>query len=326
MKRIVYIILLVSIFLMPITTFAQARYVIPGGENVGIELRSRGVVVVGFYRVNGTIPAKEAGLREGDVIRSIDNQKIGRIEDMVKALEQSEDNVSITFARNNREYRSKMTLEMNDGNAKTGLYVKDNVTGIGTLTYIDPKTKNFGVLGHEIVENKSNRIFAGDSGTIFQADVRRINKSTRGNPGGKSANFHRDNVYGEIAANTNKGIYGTFTDALPDKKKKRVANPQEVKLGEATISTVLKGNKIREYDIKIIHIDHSNDTKNILFDVVDNDLIKQTGGIVQGMSGSPILQDGMIVGAVTHVVVDEPTKGYGIFITSMIEEGNDKVD
>ena len=204
---------------------------------------------------------------------------------------------------------------------KTGMYIKDNITGIGTLTYIDPNTKLFGALGHEIIEKSTNKILDSDNGSIFNSTVTSIKSSTNGSPGEKNAKLETDDTKGTIFKNTNHGIFGNYTATLPDKKLYKVAQTKDIKLGNATILTVLKDKNIGEYDIKITKInDTSNNTKNILFEITDQELLKETGGIVQGMSGSPIIQGEYIVGAVTHVVIDNPSTGYGIFITNMLEE------
>ena len=201
------------------------------------------------------------------------------------------------------------------------MYIKDNITGIGTLTYIDPNTKLFGALGHEIIEKSTNKILDSDNGSIFNSTVTSIKSSTNGSPGEKNAKLETDDTKGTIFKNTNHGIFGNYTATLPDKKLYKVAQTKDIKLGNATILTVLKDKNIGEYDIKITKInDTSNNTKNILFEITDQELLKETGGIVQGMSGSPIIQGEYIVGAVTHVVIDNPSTGYGIFITNMLEE------
>ena len=203
---------------------------------------------------------------------------------------------------------------------KTGLYVKDSISGIGTLTYIDPNTKIYGALGHEIIESNSNSKIEVRTGTIFKSAVSSIDRSVDGTPGTKNARFYSNTVYGTITKNTEHGIYGEYDDLL-DKELVEVGDPSDLKLGKAYISTVIKDEDVDDYEITITKIDEKNDVKNIYFEITDNRLLDATGGIVQGMSGSPILQDGKIYGAVTHVVIENVKKGYGIFITTMLEEG-----
>ena len=204
---------------------------------------------------------------------------------------------------------------------KTGLYVKDSVTGIGTLTFIDPETQKFGALGHEIEEQTTGKIFEIKDGKIFETTVTGIIPSTDGSPGEKKAEYDPENVEGNVDENTTQGIFGTYTDNIQNRKTYKVAKPKEVKTGDAKILTVLDDDNIKEYSIKISEInDLKSKNKNFIFEITDSELKDKTGGIIQGMSGSPIIQGDYIIGAVTHVVVDNPLKGYGIFITNMLEE------
>ena len=204
---------------------------------------------------------------------------------------------------------------------KTGMYVKDKIVGIGTLTYIDPKTKIFGALGHEIDERTTLQKFEIKDGQIFKSNVVGVERSENGSAGEKNASYDESVVYGEIKENTESGIFGEYLDNYPDTSLLKVASSDEVKTGSAIIRTVIDDDNVEEFSINIIRIDPKNDTKNILFEITDKDLLNKTGGVVQGMSGSPIIQNNMIVGAVTHVIVNDTTKGYGIFITTMLEEG-----
>ena len=204
---------------------------------------------------------------------------------------------------------------------KTGLYVKDSITGIGTLTFIDPNTKKFGALGHEIQEQTTGKIFEIEDGTIFSSKVTGVFPSTNGSPGEKRAKYDKTDITGEVEENTTQGIFGEYTATIENSKTYNVAEPNEIKKGKAKILTVLEDDVVKEYEIEITKISKNQDTKNLSFKITDPELLEKTNGIVQGMSGSPIIQDDYIIGAVTHVVVDNPHKGYGIFITSMLEEG-----
>ena len=221
-----------------------------------------------------------------------------------------------------KEQFTNLKLSKDENNViKTGLYVKDSITGVGTLSFIDPETKIFGALGHEIIEKNSGQILEVKDGKIFNTDVTSIQKSENGNPGEKNARFYTNQVNGSIFENTKQGIFGNYIENIPNKKLYKVANPSDIKKGEAKILTVLSENDIKEYSINILRISNNEyKTKNILFEITDKNLLETTGGIIQGMSGSPIIQDNYIIGAVTHVVVDDPKKGYGIFITNMLEE------
>lgn len=315
---------LLSLFIIPSSTLAYSEYIIAGGENIGIELNSKGVIIVGTYKIGNNNPAIDANLQIGDTIVAIENSSVNNIDEMVSKINtyKEKDTINISYIRGKQEKTTKLTLYKDDtGTVKTGLYVKDSITGVGTLSFIDPNTKLFGALGHEIIEKNTGQILEVKDGKIFETDVTGIQKSENGNPGEKNARFYVDKTNGIINENTKQGVFGEYTKELPNKKLYKVANPSDVKKGEAKILTVLNDSTIKEYSINIIRISKENQkTKNILFEITDKDLLDQTGGIIQGMSGSPIIQGDYIIGAVTHVVVDDPTKGYGIFITNMLEE------
>lgn len=316
--------LLLSLFIIPSNALAYSEYIMAGGENIGIELNSKGVIVVGTYKINNNDPANDAKLQIGDTIVTIEQSEVNSIQEMVDKINTygSNDTIEVGYIRGNDLKTTNLTLyKDNNGVIKTGLYVKDSITGVGTLSFIDPKTKLFGALGHEIIEKNSGQILEVKDGKIFETDVTSIQKSENGNPGEKNARFYTDKVDGSIFENTKQGVFGNYTADLPNKKLYKVADPSEIKKGEAKILTVLTNSEIKEYSINILRISKDEQkNKNILFEITDKDLLNETGGIIQGMSGSPIIQGDFIIGAVTHVVVDDPTKGYGIFITNMLEE------
>ena len=315
------LILTLLIFSIPNNILAYSDYIIPGGENIGISINTKGVMVVGTYEINGKYPALEAGIKLGDTIIKVDDTKINSIDELVSVLSNKTGKVEMTLKRNNKEYSTELLLTEEDGIKKTGVYVKDNITGIGTLSYIDPGTNIYGALGHEVIETNTGKMLEVKDGKIVSSTVTNINRSEDGLPGSKNAELD-EQENGNISKNTDSGIFGKYTSELPNKKKYKVAKIDQIELGEAKILTVLANTEIKEYTINILKIyKKNNDNKNILFEVTDQELISKTGGIVQGMSGSPIIQGDYIIGAVTHVVVDDPKKGYGIFITNMLEEG-----
>lgn len=321
MKRLK--ILLLSLLLIPMNVLAYSDYIIPGGETLGIEINSDGIMVIGFYQIDGKFNKGDPVIKSGDYITEVNGIRVNTVDELTEIVEDNvlEEKVEVTIKRNGKEKTSELSL-IKDGEVyKTGLYVKDSITGIGTLSYIDPETKVFGALGHEIIEANTNSLVEIRSGIIFRNSITGIEKSASGVPGSKNAKFYYDTVYGKILKNTNVGIYGLYENEMPDKELYEVGNPEEIKIGDASIYTVLDGENINQYSIEITKIDETSDIKNISFVINDPELIDKTGGVVQGMSGSPIIQNDKIIGAVTHVVIDNPVTGYGIFITTMLEEG-----
>lgn len=317
------LLLLLSLFIIPFNAFAYSNYLIPGGENIGIQIESKGIMIVGVYEINKSYPAYDAGLEVGDIIIKVNNEKVNNINEMVSKINDLKPKkIEVTYKRNNKENTTTLQITEEENVFKTGLYVKDSITGIGTLSFIDPDTKIFGALGHEIIEQTTGKMLEIKNGKIFESSVTDINRSENGNPGSKNAEFDFDKINGSILENTESGIFGNYTGNLPNKQKYKVAKFEDIKLGKAKIMTVLEGDNVKEYDINLIKLDNKNEqkTKNILFEVTDQELLEKSGGIVQGMSGSTIIQGEYIIGAVTHVVVDNPAKGYGILITNMLEE------
>ena len=323
-NKLLNIFLLFSFFIIPINAFAYSNHVILGGKNVGIEVHSKGIMIVGFYQVNNSYIGKDAGLELGDKIIKVNDKEVDSIEQMIKNINNSinDNSIKLAISRNGKEFNTNLKLikEVN-GIYKTGLYVKDQITGIGTLTYIDPGTKIFGALGHEIVESSSNTKMEIKDGKIFKSSVTGANKSTRNKTGEKNATFHEDIVYGRIDENTTSGIFGTYTSDINNNNLIEVGRISDISLGEAYIRTVLSEEKVENYKINILKINENSDNKNILFEITDKKLLSKTNGVIKGMSGSPIIQNNKLIGAVTHAIVNDNNKGYGIFITTMLEEG-----
>lgn len=318
--------LLISFFtlllIIPLNIFAYSNYVIVGGETIGIEVNSKGVVVVGFYKIDNSYVAKEAGFMIGDVITKVNEKEIDDIDSMISEVGKTEEQAVFTVFRNNISKEIKLSLvEDENGILKTGLYVKDKINGVGTLTYIDPESKIFGALGHEIIESTTASKFEIKDGKIYDAKVSNIVKSKDGRAGEKNANYDRNIVTGVIDKNEISGIFGKYNSEFNTDNKLEVGQSNDIKTGEAKIRTVIEDDKVEEFTINILKLDEYSKTKNILFEITDNRLLEKTGGIIQGMSGSPIIQDNKIIGAVNYVIVNSTAKGYGIFITTMLEEG-----
>lgn len=315
------LLILLALVIMPSIVYAYSDSVIVGGQNIGIEVNTKGVIIVGTYEIGIKNPGKEAGLKSGDIITSINGKKINSIDDMVNIISSvTNHTITIGYKRDNKDLFTNLQLIKEKETYKTGLYVKDTVSGIGTLTFIDPNTKLFGALGHEITERNTGKILEIREGKIFASEVTDIEPSSNGIPGEKNAKLKKEEIVGNISENTNKGIFGTYEEEIIQETLYKVANPKDVQKGEAKILTVLNGNEVEEFTINILKVNTSDKIKNLIFEITDSDLLSKTGGIVQGMSGSPIIQGEYIIGAVTHVVVDSPNKGYGILITNMLEE------
>ena len=314
------------LFIIPLNIEAYSKYIIPGGETIGIEVNSKGVLVVGFYEVDNAYIGKDAGFEIGDIITKVNGTKVNSLEEMVEIVnDEAKDSkqLDVTITRNNKSSKLKLNMVCDEDDVcKTGLYVKDEITGVGTLTYIDPKTTIFGALGHEIIEKTTGERFEIKDGKIFKATVIDNTKSTTGSPGEKNATYDRSIIYGDIDSNEESGIFGTYEDEINTAEKIEVADIDDIKTGAALIRTVINNNEVSEYEINILNINKNSDIKNILFEITDQELLNATGGVIQGMSGSPIIQNNKIIGAVTHVIVNDTKKGYGIFITTMLEEGD----
>ena len=320
-KRKLLYFLVSFIFIIPINVLAYSKYLIPGGESIGIKVESDGVFVVGFYKVDGKSIATDAGFKIGDRIIRINDNVIHNTKDLIKNINSKDNLINLTFdvIRGNNEESITLTLKKEkDLSYKTGIYVKDSIVGIGTLSYIDPETNTFGALGHEIEDNTMGFDFTISKGDIFSSKITSITKASTIKPGEKNASINTKDIYGNIKYNLETGIFGNLTKKINSEEKIEVMNIDDVKIGKAEIITVLSNNKKEHYDIEILSINKNNKIKNFLIKVVDERLLNETGGIVKGMSGSPIIQDNKIVGAVTHTIVDNPTKGFGISIDKML--------
>lgn len=322
-NKLLIIIWIFIITIIPINVLAYSSFIIPGGENVGIEVNSKGILIVGFYEVDNKLIAKDSGFQIGDRIIKVNEEEVNSIDEMVNIVKNSNNNkVKYTVLRDDKEFNIDSIKYEENGIFKTGIYVKDTIEGIGTLTFIDPETLKFGALGHEIIEKTTSKKFEIKDGKIFNSTVIGINKSEDGKAGEKNARYDKSKVYGNIIENTTNGIFGNYTDKLPDIETIEVGSEKDIHTGDAKIRTVIDNDEIKEFNISIIKLNPDSDTKNILFEITDDELLKSTGGVVQGMSGSPIIQDNKIVGAVTHVIVNDSKKGYGIFITKMLKEAD----
>ena len=314
------VLLILSLLFLPLKIYAYSDYVVLGGKTLGIKVDTKGVMVIGFYKVNGKYNKGNPALANGDYIIKINDIEVSDVNSLSNAIEKfiGDENVDVTFIRKGIEKKTNLDLISVDGVIKTGLFVKSSIMGIGTLSYIDPNTLIYGALGHEIVESNTNERVEIKDGTIFNSFVTGIEKSVIGTPGSKIAKFNYNYEFGNVVKNTKYGIFGIYNDKIDQNNLIKIGN---AKIGSAKIKTVLNGEKEEEFNIEITKINDTSDIKNITFKIDDDRLLSLTGGVIQGMSGSPIVQNDEVVGALTHVIVDNPYSGYGIFIQKMLEEG-----
>lgn len=291
------------------------------GDPIGIKLNN-GVEVVGTFgiQIDNKIykPWEAAGLKEGDKIVYLENKSIRKSSDLLTALKQSNGQESkITYIRNNKEYISSITPVVNNGELSLGLYIKDSILGVGTLTYYVKEANIYGSLGHKITNDSFY------SGEIYEATIDDIIRPQRNKAGEKKATIENRKI-GTIVENTITGVHGNANSKinLADMELLNFETRENVHIGDAQIWTCISGDKVEKFDIKITSLENQKekDIKGISFEVVDEDLIKAAGGIVQGMSGSPIVQGNKIIGAVTHVSIANPLNAFGIYIEWMFED------
>lgn len=305
------------------TILLALTHVYIGGENIGFSLKPDGIIVSGTYDVVGNRTVynpKNSDIRIGDVISYLDDYKISAVEDVSNYLSTlTEGKVDLTIVRSGEKIQRELKLLKVGDRLKTGLYVKERLLGIGTVSYYDPSTKTYGALGHPVKDAGAD-VFELASGSIYSSTVNGVKPNGEGAVGEKVATLDQDTVLGNVTKNTDYGIVGSYVELPENAVLYEVAAPSAVKLGDAQIMTVLSGDKKEIFDIKITDLKKQSQvaTKGITFKVTDPRLIAKTNGIVAGMSGSPIIQDGKLIGAVTHVLVNEPLKGYGIYMEHMI--------
>lgn len=312
-------------------TVVEDKKLMAGGEVFGVKFFTKGVIVVNQTEIetaSGNVnPSKTAGLKEGDVIISVDGTQVNTVEDIAHVVEHSYGReLEVCYIRDGEDEKCLLTpvLSLTDKKYKTGLWVRDSTAGIGTVTFYNPENGFFAGLGHGICDVDTGKLMPLLRGSVVDVEVTEIIKGKKGLPGEIKGSFD-NKKRGVLTENTHCGVYGVM-DNLSGRKTDKlfdIALKDEVKRGEASIFCCLDGDGVKEYDVEIEKITFDEDNyKSFVIKVTDQSLIDKTGGIVQGMSGSPIIQDGKIVGAVTHVFVNDPTRGYGIFIENMLEESH----
>lgn len=300
---------------------------IPGGQAVGVALATKGVLVVGVSDIDGKSPAQAAGLKAGDVIETVNGQEVKSSEELTQIVSAGDGKaLEIAYERNGAVKTALLTpmRDASSGIWRIGAWVRDSTAGVGTLSFYDPQNGVYGALGHAINDGDTGKLLPVRMGSLMKAEIVDIRRGQKGTPGELRGVFLRDQVIlGDIGENTVLGIYGKlskpavnplYPEGVP------VGYQESVELGPATILSTIDGNGIRAYSVEIIQAARqlTPNQKSMVIRVTDPVLLEKTGGIVQGMSGSPILQNGHIIGAVTHVFVDDPTRGYGLYIEWML--------
>ncbi|XQY93919.1 SpoIVB peptidase [Metabacillus sp. HB246100] len=309
--------------------------VIPGGQSIGVKLNSLGVLVVGHHQINTEegkkSPGEIANVKVGDIITNINGTKIEQMSDVTPFIEEAGKTgkpLDLVLKRDAEKIETKLypLKDENDRSYRIGLYIRDSAAGIGTMTFYDPSSKKYGALGHVISDMDTKKPIVVDNGQIVRSTVTSIEKGSNGNPGEKLARFSSDHkIIGNITRNSAFGIFGELNqkiqngisdDAMP------IALSSEVKEGPAKILTVVANDEVEEFDVEVVSSVPQKfpATKGMVIKITDERLLEKTGGIVQGMSGSPIIQNGKVIGAVTHVFVNDPTSGYGVHIEWMLNE------
>lgn len=310
------------------------QLVVPVGNTMGVKLYSKGVLVVGKSIVEGLDgrdyePYANTGIEVGDLILEINNNKVETIEDLKNEIEKANGSeLTIKYQKDEKIYTDKVTpIKSIDANSyKIGLWVRDGVMGIGTLTFVDTETGRFAALGHGVSDVDTKERIELDTGTLNNANILSISKGEKDNPGEILGVLESNNVIGEIEKNSAIGIYGKLDENAVDlyslNNAVKIASRNEIELGKATILCTLEDGVTKEYEIQIQkkYLDKDNNSKCMIIKVTDPELLEKTGGIIQGMSGSPILQKGKLIGAVTHVFLGDPTRGYAVFADMMLEE------
>lgn len=320
-----YITLIFAFFFTFFAPLVNAKDVYLGGDSIGIEVINEGLLISGTYPIKdrGKIynPSADSDIQKGDILIKVGNSNINTLDDLINSIkDHKESEIDITLKRNGASINKKLKLIKDENNnIKTGLYVKESILGVGTITYYDPENSSYGALGHEMSDSKEKEVLV--KGSIYTSLVKKIQKSVNGNPGEKIASINKNNLIGNIEKNNEYGIYGEYVNVVKDELIE-TAPIEEIHSGKAYIYTVINEDKVEKFEIEITKIkkQNSKDIKGITFKITDKRLLEASNGVVAGMSGSPIVQDGKLIGAVTHVVVDNVKYGYGIFIDWMLEE------
>lgn len=316
MKKLCFRVLTMVLLLCTLIGSASAHeLLVPVGRTIGISLAGKGVTVVEL-QTDEACPARQAGIEPGDVITQIGQTELNTAEDLRQAVERSQGTMTLTVRHKGKE---RQVTVRPDGEKRLGVYVRDGITGIGTVTYYDPQKHTFGALGHG-VNTSDGELAEMTAGKAMAASVVSVKRGQAGTPGQLKGAFSQEDIIGSLTANTKYGLFGKsetgwLGEPLP------TAEAEEIHTGKAAILSNVEADRVAQYDVEILKLYPGDKAagRNMLIQVTDAGLLEKTGGIVQGMSGSPIVQDGKLIGAVTHVLVNDPTTGYGIFIENMLD-------
>ena len=320
----------IDVSILPKTT------VIPVGNIAGVKLYTNGVLVVGMSEIEGEDsktykPYENTGIEEGDTIIKVNNNLVSSTDELIEKVNMSKgQKIEIEYMHDEETKECSITpVKTSEEEYKLGLWVRDSAAGVGTVTFYEPSTQSFGALGHGITDIDTGDLLNIASGEFVTAKILNIKKGENGNPGKIQGTVEEQETIGEITKNTEFGIYGKIQDLsslnIDTSKEMEVAMREEIELGKATILCSLDNQTVKEYEIEItkIYRDNNYNNKSMEIKVTDEELIEKTGGIIQGMSGSPIIQNGKFVGAVTHVLVNNPQEGYAVFGDMMIKQSKE---
>ena len=312
----------VTVNVIPKTT------VIPLGKAIGMKMYTKGVLVVGMSEIQGQKPYENTGIETGDKIVEVNNVKINNTDELIECVNRSKgESIQITYISDNEEEVANISpVKTGENEYKLGLWVRDAAAGVGTLTFYEPSTGEFGALGHGINDVDTYELIDIANGELVTTNIIDIVKGEDGTPGEIRGIIEGSSTIGSIYKNTDYGVYGKVTDKsrlnLDTNNELEVANRSKIKTGKAEIMCELENGKIEKYEIEIqkIFLENNQDNKSMLIKVTDEDLIEKTGGIIQGMSGAPIIQNGKFIGAITHVLVNDSKMGYAVFADLMIKQ------
>ncbi len=319
MKKLpVRLIITVICLIFSVQTVFGAQLVVPGGQIIGLELQDDTVTVAAFDEVLGKT-AQDCGLQVGDKITAVNKKAVHSAQEVRNALSRTDGEVDITVERNGKTKQMKVKPEITENGPRLGVYLKQGITGVGTVTWYDPASGSFGALGHGVNDGNGSLIEM-EQGKVYNATVLTVKTGKSGTPGQLMSAMAGTDVIGSLSKNTVQGVFGTAELSGKDEMLP-VGEKADVHTGNATIRSTVSGNQVQEYSVEILKVypNSGPSGRNMVVKVTDPELLAATGGIVQGMSGSPIIQDGKLVGAVTHVLVNDPTTGYGIFIENMLD-------